>query len=111
MIDGSLHQSCYHHNEREAAARCPACRHFFCRECVTEHDDRMLCSACLSRISGGAAGLIGARGVERLAFTLQGLFGFGLLWYLFFLLGRMLMAIPHDFHEGTIWQIGGWFQP
>ena len=41
------HQRCFNHALREAAARCPGCGNFFCRECVTEHDDRVLCAACL----------------------------------------------------------------
>jgi hypothetical protein len=41
------HQHCLHHPEREAIVRCPACRRDYCRECVTEHDGRYLCTACL----------------------------------------------------------------
>jgi hypothetical protein len=40
-------QQCFHHPGREAVVRCPSCRRDFCRECVTEHEDRYLCSACL----------------------------------------------------------------
>jgi hypothetical protein len=40
-------QKCFHHPGREAIVRCPSCRRDFCRECVTEHDGRYLCSACL----------------------------------------------------------------
>ena len=36
---------------REAVARCPECTQFFCRECITEHDDRVLCSACLKKLA------------------------------------------------------------
>ncbi len=31
--------------------RCPRCRHFYCRECVTEHDGEFVCSACLRAIA------------------------------------------------------------
>jgi hypothetical protein len=42
-------QRCFNHPGREAIARCPSCRRDFCRECVTEHGDRYLCSSCLRR--------------------------------------------------------------
>lgn len=41
-----LHKRCFNHAEREATARCPVCTRDFCRECVTEHDHRMLCRSC-----------------------------------------------------------------
>ena len=44
-------QRCRNHAEREAVARCPGCGHHFCRECVTEHDDRILCAACLRKLT------------------------------------------------------------
>ena len=40
-------QQCFNHPGREAIVRCPSCHRDYCRECVTEHDDRYLCSACL----------------------------------------------------------------
>jgi hypothetical protein len=40
-------QQCFNHPGREAIVRCPSCYRDYCRECVTEHDDRYLCSACL----------------------------------------------------------------
>lgn len=50
------HQRCWNHAAREASCRCPACKHFFCRECVTEHDTRLLCASCVSAISRGHRG-------------------------------------------------------
>ena len=49
------HQQCFNHPGREAIVRCPACKRDFCRECVTEHEDRYLCSTCLLRESAKAA--------------------------------------------------------
>ena len=40
-------QQCFNHPGREAVVRCPSCLRDYCRECVTEHHDRYLCSACL----------------------------------------------------------------
>jgi len=67
----------------------------------------MLCSHCLSRLAGGdrKAARSWAQG---LLLAGQGLLGFLLLWYAFYLVGQTLLAIPHAFHEGTIWQSGWW---
>ncbi len=100
-------QRCYHHHQREAVVRCPECRRYFCRECVTEHHERMLCSQCLKRLNSERrksskpwvrGGLLAG----------QGFFGFLLLWYAFYLVGLTLLAIPHAFHEGVIWESGWW---
>jgi hypothetical protein len=103
-------QRCYHHPRREAVVRCPACGRFFCRECVTEHDDRMLCSGCLAQMAGGKDQGAG-RWRAQVALWTQGIGGFLMIWYLFYLVGRMLLAIPHEFHEGTIWQADWWRKP
>jgi hypothetical protein len=103
-------QRCYQHQDREAVVRCPACQHYFCRECVTEHDDRMLCSRCLARITGASAAR-SSQWFKRVAACMQGIMGFLILWYLFYLVGLALLAIPHTFHEGTIWQADWWRQP
>jgi hypothetical protein len=40
---------CRNHTERPAAGRCPLCAFFYCRECITEHDGRLLCAACVDK--------------------------------------------------------------
>jgi hypothetical protein len=45
------HARCLFHPLREAAARCPHCQGTFCRECVTDEDDRLACPPCLRRMS------------------------------------------------------------
>jgi hypothetical protein len=44
-------QRCWNHESREAACRCPECRRNFCRECVTEHESRLLCATCLKGVT------------------------------------------------------------
>jgi hypothetical protein len=100
-------QHCCNHPQREAVVRCPECRRFFCRECVTEHDDRMLCSPCLGRLTVRSQ-KPGRKWLQGLLPAVQGLFGFFLIWYLFYLVGLFLLTIPQAFHEGTIWQSGWW---
>lgn len=96
------HQRCFNHVAREAVARCPGCKQFFCRECITEHEDRVLCSVCLKKlIHKPLAQRFAFKQVFRLA---QCVLGFFVVWYFFFLIGEVLLKIPTAFHEGTLWQ-------
>lgn len=95
-------QRCFNHGLREAAARCPECGRCFCRECITEHDDRVLCASCLRKLSGPSfvtpfrlGGLIG---------IVQFVLGVMVLWLCFYYLGQVLLSLPTSFHEGTVWQ-------
>ena len=51
MAGVPLQQRCWNHDAREAVCRCPACGRSFCHECVTEHQQRLLCAACLGGIA------------------------------------------------------------
>lgn len=51
MADALHHQRCRIHPDREAMARCPECRHDFCRECVSDHGGRQLCAACIRKLT------------------------------------------------------------
>lgn len=94
-------QRCLHHGDREAVARCPSCAHFFCRECITEHEGRVICAKCLARAVQKPERKKGRlRGVLAMIPAVLSLF---LLWFLFYSAGRLLLSIPSSFHEGTIW--------
>ena len=95
-------QRCLNHRDREAVARCPSCFNFFCRECVTEHEQRVICARCLAALSRGAEKR-GAR-LRRLAAAFPAAAGLFMLWLMFYGVGRLLLAIPSSFHEGTIWR-------
>jgi hypothetical protein len=96
-------RKCLNHAEREAAARCPECQSFFCRECVSEHRGRVLCAACL----GMAAAASSRSGRWKKAWLPVGaIAGIGLAWACFALLGRILLAIPAAYHDGA-WTHGG----
>jgi len=94
-------QRCRNHAQREAVARCPECKRYFCRECVTEHDHRVVCSSCLVKL------VAGPRDKRwRISGVLQaGQFAFGLflLWSCFYVLGRILLNVPSDFHAESFW--------
>jgi hypothetical protein len=94
-------ERCFNHASREAVARCPECGRTFCRECISEHDDRVICAFCLKRLSKKAVRRHRLVGLVRLAQILMGVL---LLWSSFYLLGKALLNIPSSFHEMAIGQ-------
>ena len=90
---------CSNHEWREAVARCPGCRRYCCRECVTEHEERLLCASCLAKLAKGGKSVRGrlAGGARAVAF----LAGLALAWFFFLLIGRVLLAIPDRYHSGA----------
>ncbi len=100
------HQRCFNHEFREAVARCPECGRFFCRECVTEHEDRVLCASCLKKISKGSPFALSRFG--GLLRIMQFMTGTLLLWIFFYYLGQILLSLPTSFHEGTVWANTWW---
>lgn len=101
-MDRLIHQRCFNHSLREAAARCPECGRFFCRECVTEHDDRVICAACLRHLA--QAPLTQRAGFVAVVRVGQCVAGLMVAWLFFYLLGDLLVSLPDSFHEGTLWR-------
>src|SRR5215831_9364867 len=95
------HQRCFNHHQREAAARCPSCSRFFCRECISEHDDRVLCAACLRKLQSKR--FIDSRKLAGALLVGKAMLAVMVAWFFFYLLGEVLLQIPSKFHEGTIW--------
>lgn len=95
-------QRCAIHPTREAAARCPQCGDSFCRECITEHDDRIICASCLRQLTAAAERTTQAR---RNWWPLAQL-GAGLLsaWVVFYIVGQVLLGLPEEFHDDTLWR-------
>ena len=105
-MEDLLHQRCINHLLREAAACCPQCQRYFCRECVTEHEDRVMCATCLNADADAVgSGLSRFSGFRRL---MQFLVGTTLLWIFYYYLGQLLLSLPSAFHEGTLWEKGWW---
>jgi hypothetical protein len=96
-------ERCFNHASREAAARCPECGRYFCRECISEHDDRVICAFCLKRVSTKPVRRYRLAGLVRLA---QVVIGVLLLWSSFYLLGKALLTIPSSFHDVAVRQEG-----
>lgn len=103
------HTRCFNHAAREAVARCPGCRRFYCRECVTEHDDRLMCATCLAGLSELNAKTDSRwRGLIRVG---QAVAGLAFIWLMFLLLGQALLQTPSQFHEGVTWRENWWDEP
>ncbi len=87
---------CFNHGQREAVARCPSCRRHYCRECVTEHDHKLLCASCIEALASTHA----AKERRRWPFipTVQLFAALFVLWISFYGVGRALLLIPSEFH-------------
>lgn len=97
-------QVCLLHPQREAAVRCPSCHQFYCRECVTEHQSRFVCAACLRKLTASGESRHSARHVVALLFgAARLLVAAMLLWLAFYFVGLFLARAPSTFHDGTIW--------
>ena len=95
-------QRCRNHPSREAVARCPGCSRFFCRECISEHEGRVLCASCLAAIA--RKNVTPRRRLARFGRILLAGAGIATAWLFFDLLGHILVKIPASFHEGTVWE-------
>lgn len=83
-------------------ARCTECRHFFCRECISEYEERSVCAACLVKFFRKPK-------TERRFFTgalrvVQMVVAVMVVWFVFYLIGACLASIPASFHAGSLWQ-------
>ena len=96
---------CANHWQREAAARCPECGRYFCRECITEHEDRILCASCLKSQTQGLAQK--SPRAALLFRAVQMCISILILWIFFYYIGKALLLMPDEFHEGSVWQEEG----
>jgi hypothetical protein len=71
---------------------------------VVDHAGRLVCARCLAKALAAAAPAAKPRrsfaGVRRAATLAVSLL---VLWFLFHAVGSMLLNVPPDLHEGTIW--------
>lgn len=95
-------QRCVNHAHREAAAVCLECGYCFCRECITEHRDRVVCAACLTRLTREEI-----RRRSRLSAVAHIVLFFcavTVIWLAFYMFGQALLQLPVSFHDGTVWK-------
>jgi hypothetical protein len=95
-----LDSRCFSHVDREAVAKCGKCNRFYCRECITEIDRKLICSSCQKE--DHAAPVEKKRRLFEVPFLLfRGMLGFGILWSLFYFMGKLLLLIPADYHNAS----------
>lgn len=68
---------------------------------MVEHEDRLLCAACLARATRGTGRKRSPGAV--VGYSLLGLLGFFVAWMFFYGIGQALLRLPDSFHEGTVW--------
>jgi len=89
-------QRCFIHPAREAVSLCVECRRAWCRECVVDHDGRLVCAACLARLRAPAAR---GGGVRQRTFAAGGMAVTLLLgWIVFYMAGRLLITAEPGHH-------------
>ena len=88
---------CFNHGQREAVARCPSCRRHYCRECVTEHDHKLLCASCIQALTSASDTREGKRWPVLPAVQLSA--ALFVLWISFYAIGQTLLLIPSEFHD------------
>jgi hypothetical protein len=70
---------------------------------VVDHGGKLVCAGCLAKASAAVAPRKQRSwaGVKRVATLAVG----GLiLWVLFYAMGSLLLSVPGEFHDGTIWR-------
>ena len=102
-------ERCWIHPPREAAARCPSCARFYCRECVTEHDGRLICADCLRELRAATDRLRQrpprGRGALTAAWrTVSVVLSLLAAWFFFHVLAQTLVTLPGEFHASALWQ-------
>jgi hypothetical protein len=101
IISPIAQQRCFVHDYREAVARCPACHNTFCRECVTEHEGRVVCAACLKNALGTRSE--SRHRLRRLLTACLPIAALLIAWWVFYGIGRILIMIPAPVHDGSAW--------
>jgi hypothetical protein len=92
-----VQQRCMIHLNREAAVRCPRCQRFYCRECVVEHDGRMMCAHCIAQFEAAPD----RDGSSVALWGILSLTGFLAAWLIFYYFGMALARLPSSFFGGT----------
>lgn len=94
-----LHQQrCKIHPAREAMARCPSCGGDFCRECINDHDGRMLCADCIRQVKAAVETPADTEqsGLRLAVYCALCVLG---VWSLLYFAGRILLLVPMETHE------------
>lgn len=96
MTSSLVKSKCQNHHTREAVAKCPICQHYYCRECVTEHNNQFICVGCLSTTQEEKKSSKGSV-LTILKLILFSVFTILTSWYFFQIIGSFLLKIPTSF--------------
>lgn len=103
-VSGPLRaRRCVRHAAREAVARCPSCKGFYCRECVIDHAGQLICADCLAK-QARKKEKPASRRLAMVGRSMVLLLGFVVVWMALYKMGDYLLKIPPDFHDATIWK-------
>jgi len=95
---------CARHHDRPAVARCRECVQPYCRECVVEHESRLICAGCLKNGAARQREMHRRRWqVVPLAGVVQWGVGVVVIWALFYWVAIGLRRLPAAVHEGLQW--------
>ena len=97
MTGMAIQQRCWNHEAREAVCRCPECGRSFCRECVTEHEARLLCASCLAAVARTRQSR--SAGMRRLVPAAMALGGMLLAWTVFYGAGEALILLTNRMEQ------------
>ena len=100
-MSSALEQRCWNHGGREAVCRCPECNRSYCRECVSEHDSRLLCAECLARTVRTPEGPPSR--LRRMAPVAMVLAGLLMAWVVLFGAGESLVILAERAEQNS-WQ-------
>jgi hypothetical protein len=92
---------CLRHPDRSAVARCRSCAQAFCRECVVEHEYRLMCADCLRREAGRPGDRAGRVPWAALA---QWVSAVCVVWVMWYGVASAWRRVPSAVHDGLIWQ-------
>lgn len=92
---------CFVHSLREAVCLCTECGHAFCRECATDYDGRLVCTACVVKLRRPAGS--GRQYLHTVFASLSVITAVLMAWLFFYMAGRVfLLAEPaHHTFSGT----------
>ena len=98
MIEKLSKKKCFNHSKRQASAKCLNCSHFFCPECITEHNGRLSCSNCLQKESEEKE-KSGSKLLGTVLLTMSSFAAFIFICLFFYIFARLLYSSPEDFHQ------------
>lgn len=91
---------CTNHAGREAVAICTRCSGSFCRECISECEQRVVCAHCLAALGKASRQ---KRGLLGLLFqTSWCALSFVFLWAVCYYFGKILLSAPSAFYRSVL---------